>query len=345
MSSAPAAEVQVLAASRSLRRGWASLLGLALVHGDVRVSAREAPKLPDPSTGEIAGKAAISLSPATLRNGKLELLASWGFAAHLTRHEDPGLDLVFPCGAWFQPHPGWYRAWLEGEWQMSRYSLLLSYADLPFRGSGHSTVIPVVEAGRVALPPGAMVDQQVSLRVLHAGSYLEGALPRWELSRRKATSEVGAGLLMPVGPAIGALWDERRQRYTAISRPFEVKARQTVPVPLERPARAAHLVAQVQRPGVPRDAGESPLGLLLLRGGQVLRPDVEVVTAERVYAVWYGLAPGRCELRAESKQGFLAPRRLTLAAGEIARVVEALTPWISLDEPRARPAARRTGRG
>jgi hypothetical protein len=96
---------------------------------------------------------------------------------------------------------------------------------------------------------------------------------------------------------------------------------------------------------VPRDAGESPLDLLLLRGGKVLRPDVQVVTAERVYAVWYGLAPGRCELRTVSKQGFLAPRRFNLAAGQIARVVEALTPWISLDEPRPRPATRRTGRG
>lgn len=335
----------VLVASSCHWRVWGSFLALALALGGFRVLASEAPRLPDAAAGEIDGKAALSLSPATLRGGKLEPMAPWGFEAHLTRQDDPGTDLVFPCGVWFKPPAGRYRAWLEGQWHISRHSSLLLYAERPFRGFGHNAVLPVVEAGRVTLPRDVAMDRQVVLRLLYAGGYLEGTLPRWELSRRKATPEVGAGLLMPTGPAVGALWDERTQAYTAISRPFPVKARQTVEVPLERPIRKAHLVVQIQRPARPGDASESDLELLLRGGGRELRPDVKVVTAERVYAVWYGLSPATFELRAESKQGFLSPRRLPLAPGQIARVVETLRAWVSLDASRGRPLAGTHGHG
>lgn len=244
------------------------------------------------------------------------------------------------CGS---SSPGVVRVWVEGPWQISPHSTVVGYSGERSHGRGLGAAVQVGEAGRVALPRDVAPDPRVALRLLHAGTYREGKALRWELSRRQATSEVGPGLLMPVGQTLGALWDERSRSYTAISRPFEVKARQTVSVPLGRPLRAAHLVAQVQRPMLAGDAEESKIGLLLRRGGKTLRPDLQIPTADKVYAVWYDLPPGPVELRAESKQGFLEPQRLDLTPGRIARLLAKVRPWKSWSTPRGEPATSRLG--
>jgi hypothetical protein len=184
----------------------------------------------------------------------------------------------------------------------------------------------VGEAGRVALPPEVAKHPSLTLRLLHAGSYLEEGYPRWELSRRAKIRDVGEGLLMPVGLTIGALWDEDRQSYTALSRPFEVKARQTVTVPLERPSGFTHLVAQIQRPSLADDAADAKMRVVLHRKGKELPPDLQVSLTDRAYAVWYGLAPGPGELHAETQAGFLQPQKLNLVAGRIERVFEKMAP-------------------
>lgn len=323
-------------ASRQLGRSRACFSGLALVLGiEVFLSSRGGaaapPGLLDPATGKIDGKVAIAYTPAELVGDKLSPLSPWGFQAHLTGHDDPSVDLVFPCGVWFQPPVGRYRVWLEGEWQISPHSSVTSYSGQPFRGRGLFAALPVVEAGRVTLPPDLRKDPHLVLRLLHAGSHLEGNFPRWELSRRKPVREVGDGLLMPVGPAIAALWDERSQSYTAISRPFEVEARKTVTVSFELPVDAAHLVVQVQRQALAKVAADTRIDVRLKRADGELPPDLEVALADRVYAVWYGVPPGAAELVADAKHGALESRKLVLAAGRIERLLGVLKPPLKLD--------------
>jgi hypothetical protein len=249
-----------------------------------------------------------------------------GFETHLTRLDDPDVELVFPSGAWFQPPVGRYRARVEGEWQISPYSLVLGFAGRPFRGRGLVATIPVAEAGRVKLSQGERVGPQLVLRLLHAGSFLEGEFPRWEVSRRRSSREVGEGLLMPVGPTIAALWDHERQSYAALSRPFEVKARKTVEAPLERPNGTAHLVAQLQRPRPAIGAAEYEEEVLLQRKGEVHPADLKVSAADRIYAVWYDLKPGKAALRAQSEQALLEPTPLELHSGRIERLLAQMKP-------------------
>lgn len=310
-------------------RSWAIPLSLPVILGMVLcVSAWGGVPAPsevlDPATGGINGKVAISVLPAKYEGDRLESIYPWGFEAHLTRDDDPNLELVYPCGEWFQPPPGRYRVRIEGEWHASPYSLMLGYSGRPFRGHGLAATIPVVDAGRVVLPRGVEAHRHLVLRLLHAGKYLEGKFPRWEVSRRQATPNVGDGLAMPAGPTIGALWDDRGQRYVAISRPFEVEARKTVEVPLERPVRVAHVVVQAQRHAL-ASAATDEAAALRLRGSA---PNLTVSTADRIYAIWYGVAPGAAELQGGSKQTFLEPRRLDLVPGRIERVVTRLRPVV-----------------
>lgn len=323
----------------SFGRERSSFLGLALVlvtgsfatawsNGSVPAG------IPDPATGKIDGKMAITVAPQAL--GKHGVLPPWGFVAHLTGHDDPDMDLVFPCGIWSLPPRGRYRVWVEGDWQISPFTRIVRYSPQPFRGRGMLTSAAVGEAGRVALPPGIGKHPNLVLRLLHAGSYLEEGFPRWELSRRKQIRDVGEGLLMPVGLTIGALWDQESQSYAALSRPFVVKARQTVRVPLERPSEATHLVAQIQRPSLAHDAADAKMKIVLLRKGKELLPDLQVSLADRAYAVWYGLAPGPGELRAETRDGFLQPQKLNFLAGRIERLFEEMIPraaWLA-ESPR-----------
>ncbi|MGH2628592.1 MAG: carboxypeptidase-like regulatory domain-containing protein [Anaerolineales bacterium] len=224
---------------------------------------------------------------------------------------------------------------------MSPYSLLVIYAGRS-TGPGTTASLPVTEAGRVAMPPGTHRGRDLFLELLHAGSYLENGFPRWEISRKKSLEDIGQGLLLPQGPAIGALWDRKARRYHALSRPFEVEARKTVEVPLERPEGAAHLILQLQRQGLASTAADLDIDITLhLSDGKELPPDLEIPTANRVYAVWYGLAPGAAEVRAESKDEFLEPQQLRFAAGRIERHVAQLRPRPALDVELNLPTALR----
>lgn len=314
-------------ASDRLWKGPSILLGLplVLVMGVFATawggSGNAVPEgIPDPATGKIDGNLALTVVPREL--GKRGALPPWGFVAHLTGYDEPDLDLVFPCGVWSQPPRGRYRVWVEGDWQISPFTHVVRYSPQPFRGRGLIVTAVVGEAGRVIVPPEIARDQNLTLRLLHAGSYLEEGHSRWELSRRAKVRDVGGGLLMPVGPTIGALWDEEGQRYVALSRPFEVEARRTVTVPLERPSGFTHLVAQIQRPSLADDAADAAMRVVLRHKGKEVPPDLQVSLTDRAYAVWYELAPGRGVIQAETADGLLRPKELKLVAGKIERLFE-----------------------
>ena len=325
----PAAVAVRVASNRSVL-SWSRFQFLALVFlSSVGISASGGSgpvALPDPAQGEIDGRVAVTILPAKSNNGKLEALSPLGYVAHLTGYDDPNLELAYPCGIWFQPPSGRYRAWVEGEWQISGYSTVVSYSGQVFRGRGLASAVPVVDAGLVALPPGVAETPALVLRLLHAGSYLEGKFPRWELSRRLPVRQVGRGLLMPAGPTIGALWDDRSQRYVALSRPFEVKARQTVTVPFERLEGVVHLVAQIQRNTLAGTAQDLNTAVTLTSQGKALSPDHMVEVADRTYAVWYDLTPGSAEIQASWKEERLEVQNLDLQAGQVERFMGKMKP-------------------
>lgn len=186
--------------------------------------------------------------------------------------------------------------------------------------------------GLVRLPqmPGN-IDPHLELHLLHAGRYLEGDLPQREIAPRKPVSEIGEGVLLPAGKAIGALWDRKSKRYVALSRPFRVEAHKTVEIPFEPPKNVAHLFVQVQRHTVATKAADLALELVLRQGREERPPDLLVTAADRAYGVWYGLEPGPAEVRARSGQTFLGPLPLDLLAGRIEHLTDVLQPRPALD--------------
>lgn len=271
-----------------------------------------------PSQGQIDGMTAVTVMPRQV--GASGFLPPWGYRAHLTGHDDPAVEITFPCGTWSQPPAGRYRVWVEGTWTISPLTHIISFSSRPFQGSGMITSASTVDAGRVALPPAFKRDRDNTLRLLHGGEYLDEGFPRFELSRRHPIGEVGDGLLMPTGFSIGALWNERSESYVALSRPFQVKHRETVLAPLEVPRKnEAHLVVQIQRATGARNPSEMNLKISIFRAGRVMLPDFQVSTADRAYAFWYGLEPGSVEVRAEAASGSFQPQRIVLEAGDISR--------------------------
>lgn len=283
----------------------------------------------DATTGQIDGRIAVSVVPAKLApmSANLDPVEPWGFAAHLVSTENPSVELVYPCGTWFQPPKGSYRAWIEGDWQISPYSRHLSYSPSPFRRNSMVGLLPTVPAGRVRLQDAEAAMANAEVRLLQLGPHVHEEFTRWELSRRKPAREVGAGLLMPEGKVVAALWSEEEGRYTRLSRPFEVRARETTTVSFERPQPdKASLVVQIQRPGLAKRIEDYELDSVSLTGGGATRaPDALAQSADRLYAIWYGLAAGSYELKAQTPQGRTAAM-IELRRGGIARHVSELEP-------------------
>jgi len=282
--------------------------------------------VPDPKGGVIDGKAAVAVMPVRYGKGsnQPEVLDPSGLEARLTPQDESDVELVHPCGAWFQVAPGQYRFWIQGGWRMSPFSMVL--VQTASTGPGMTSVVPIGDAGRVVLPAKAQINPNLVLQLLSLGSYREGNFLRWEISPRKAVGELGDGLLLPVGKAIGGLWDRKARRYVALSRPFEVRARETVEVPLDRPAGMADLVFEARRHAPVSTVADDDVVVSLQRDGGALPPDLKVSTADRIYAVWYGLAPGQAEVRIKSQTAALAPQPVNLSAGGIERLTVQLKP-------------------
>jgi hypothetical protein len=277
----------------------------------------------DPRAGVIDGRAAVNVVPVEFSGGRVaDFLDPTGLSAILTPADGSGDELAFAAGAWFQPPPGRYLVWLQGDWRMSPYSMLLNYAGETNKQSGLLGPLPIGPAGKVTLPAGSKSTATADsvLELLYAGSYLEGDYPRWEISHRTSAANVGDGLWMPEGKAFGALWSRRRRAYVAISRPFRVRKGETVEIPLESPHNAADLVVQLRRETTAPTAAEAQVDVSLRVKGASLQPDLKVLTATHAVAVWYGLPAGTADLRAESSRA-VASKSVQLVSGQIERVV------------------------
>lgn len=300
----------------------------------------EPPFVFDPRTGVIDGKIAMTILPSHQTDaGKPRPVEPADFVVHLESIKDKGTQFTFPSGTWYAPPSGAYRFWLEGDGQMSRYSAKMFYRGGPFRGRGAVAGIPVVPAGSVRLGDGAPRSPRITLRLLHAGSYLEGAAPKLELSRRITTAELGnAGIQMPEGPTLATLYDTKSRKYVAMSRPFLVRAGLEVEAPLETPGEQSFILAHLKRPDFAEDASDNDIQVWLERASSTkpgetvtLFPEMVVSTAQRLYIAWFDLEPGPVQLKASSSKLTLRATHLELETGEISRIDVDLQKKPSLD--------------
>lgn len=281
--------------------------------------------------GVIDGNSAVAVLPGDYKDDKFAgFLDPAGLEVRLTPTDDSGVELAYPAGTWFVPPKGHYRMWLQGNWQMSRVSQVVAWGPVAGTGGRISTTT-VVPAGLVNLPPGLETSPDLDLHLLHAGSYLEGDFARTELSIRRATTEVGNGVLLPEGKAVGALWDPKGRRYVALSRPFDVRARRTVEVPLRQPGEAADLVVQLTRKTMALRTPDMEVKLAVRQQGSDRPADLAVFTAERVFGFWYDLPAGPAELVGEGREDIVPVQSLQLQAGKIERVTAQMAPRPALE--------------
>ncbi len=273
----------------------------------------------DPARGEIDGKVAIAFV-AQEPDGSMAEKPSQ-YKVHLVADADLGLERVYPAITWFQPPPGKYRVWMEGPGRMSPDSLVLSYSGGPFKGLGILGGLRLAPAGTVALADETARTGTSVLRLLHLDSHMRGAHPQREISRRVSGAALKSGVLMPAGPILAALFDSKTQEYTGLTRPVVVAAEGRTPVRPVPPERGVtHLVALLERPGVLDSfAQDDARPVLALPAGR-REPDVLVTTAERIYAVWYGLSDRHAKLELTSAFVTLPSQELVLRPGRIERV-------------------------
>jgi hypothetical protein len=268
-------------------------------------------------------EAGVAVFPLAYEQGSREpqAISPAGFVAHLVSANDRSVELVIPSGEWLRPKPGPYFYWLEGHGKISRHSELMQYSGLS-TGLGMLLESVVGDAGRVTIPSG-FTAPHLELRLLRAEDHLEANVAQLELSRRTPTTRLGDGVAMPIGKALAAVWDANQRRYVALSQPFEVQKERTVTAPLEAaPTKHAHLVALLERVRWARNAADyRTLQIRLQRAGHSVAPNVVIQMAERVYVIWYHLAPGAVSLEASTSQDRLVPQTVELRAGYIARVV------------------------
>lgn len=318
---------------------WSSLGAVALAEPPAR------PGMLDPGTVLGQPEPGIKFHPVEWTDSRPSEFPDFaGLEAHLTPPGDPDVELVYPCGAWVDPPASWYHYWLEGGWRMSPYAGLMSYGG----GHGQTGFAPLAAAGRAVLSPQVLeaASGDLVLELLQADVPHEGNYVRWEIRRRKPAHEVGEGLLMPEGKVIAGLWDRKKRRFVALSRPFEVRGGRTVEAPLRRPAGRADLMVRLARD---RDDAASHTAdlraeLALEQTGGERPPDVKIEAARNIYAIWYSLPPGPAELRAESKGTYLPPRQLELAPGKIELLEAELKPGPALEVELDVPAALRAER-
>lgn len=285
----------------------------------------------DPTKGEIDGQMATAVYPAKYRDSDFEaVLPPGGYNVHLSPNGET-TELVFPTATWFNPPPNRYRIWVESEWEMTPYSVVLGWAGGEFKGRAPTAALPVAPAGRVIVPSELVTEETkgYGVRFLRAEDHVEGDLARWELTRYRDLRQIGDGVLMPEGKAVAGLWDG--ERYLALSRPFEVEPGETVAAPLEVPDGDAFLVVSLDRETVAWKVDDFGVSVDLVRGMQVEAADLIVETAARVYALWYDLKPGAVELRAETGRETLPPQTIDLKAGEIERFAGRLVPRPDLE--------------
>jgi hypothetical protein len=260
--------------------------------------------LPDPRTGAINGHVATLVWPA--REATRELLPAEGCTGHFVPLDDLNTEEVHRCGEWIQPATGRYKVWLQGADYISPNPTILVYQrDFPGE-RGLMAVLSVVPAGHVVTSPGFVMPPGHGLRLLALGT----TSLRRAFDRRVARPQEPT--LMPIGKTVAGVFDGKSGDAIAISPPFDVASAKTVAVAPKPPVSGSDVLVILERPRLVTPEQRDEVKLMLAGASAPRPPDVAVDSAERVYAIWYGVTGPSAQLTAESQTLSLAPTTVPL---------------------------------
>jgi hypothetical protein len=266
---------------------------------------------PEPAPVPPARPAALLVRP--------DGIAPEGFSLVLSPAGDPDGENQYPAGEWLALPAGDYWAFLEGPQAIGWSATRLELAPRRGEDQGVELILPVRDAGRVEIespfPPAA----EMVARLVGVDSHQKiPGEPQEAFSRSLPLGETKPGAALPVGRSFAAIYSRRQESYLALSRPFAIEKGKTTRVAPRPPAegRADFLLVLERRPPA-RQAADQEVGLKLNFPGGERRPDLVVPTANRVYALWYGLPPGAHRLLASSASHFLGDRLIELRPGEV----------------------------
>ncbi|MEM7481448.1 MAG: carboxypeptidase-like regulatory domain-containing protein [Acidobacteriota bacterium] len=240
--------------------------------------------------------------------------------------------LTFPASTWFQAPPGKYKAWVEGNWTISPFPVVLGFSDTPFRKRGRSLGIIVVPAGKVALDPEAQAPEKGYLSLLHTESHNRGTAPKFELSRRVTGQDLHEGTLMPAGAVLAGLYDEDRREYRTLQEVLIESGKLSRITPEPPAPGTSTLIAVLERPNFILSHEDHDLVITAtLPGEEPTTPDLVVPASRRVYAVWYELEALQARVDVHSPSVFLEPQDVQLRPGHVEDIRATLQPLPSLD--------------
>jgi hypothetical protein len=289
-----------------------------VVLGVTGVFAASGPVVIDPSRGVIDGIAGAAFWPSV--DGATPSDPS-GFWVHLVPESDLGSEIVRPCGEWFllAPEPTAYAWWVEGPGLISSRTLVMHYARVPAsERAARAAVAPVGPAGTVAVKNPPNLIKRWSIRLLSADGLF---------ARRGGAAAAIAGVAMPAGPTVAALYDDEAAEYVALGVPFTLSAGERHVVELLPPSGpTTDLIALVKRPARLGVGSKDDVSATLLTPEGVLTPALVVRQPERVYFLWYGVKAKRGTLEVRSERLFAAPGEVRLHNGRVEyRLIELRT--------------------
>ena len=264
-----------------MKAGFVSLL--------LAMSVQTAAQLPPRDTGNIGGMRALMFAPGTdTAKGTTQIGPLAGCTVLAVPDAGRDSELTFPCGEWFLlPKPGLYRMWLEQAGRVSQ-QISLHYVAEPFDGTGYVSVHTMKPAGSVTVAKTSDPAAH-GVRLLS----LEPMLPR-AFERRVTRKDAAAPVPMPAGRVLAG-WFDASGNAVALSRPVQVAAGATTNIVPKPPATGADMLVVLTRPVA---EGRCKPVLSARTAGGARAPDAMNAAAERIFAVWYGLPPGRIDVTA-----------------------------------------------
>jgi hypothetical protein len=282
--------------------------------------------LPRPEEGVIDGKDAISISVTDLGydSPSRTVFPPDGFSAHIFPGRDWRREEIFPCGSWFLPESGSYYFYIEGNGKLSPFLGTFTFNGRSKRGIGKSAVFPVVEAGRIVVSVDESLPRNATVRLHHVNSHIIDGWIQRGMQRWAEVDEAGRGILMPAGPVLTLLFDEKAERYIAIGRPTELPAGGSAHITLRPPAPGtSDLLVALERPSKVGRIEDDDVELVWNTNEGARPPDLRLATTGFVNAVWYGLTgEGSVGIRSNT----IAPEtlRVRLDPGRVHRVAHDL---------------------
>ncbi len=250
--------------------------------------------------------------PAIYSNNELvEILDPETFQVHIVSASEPRNEHVFGAGESVIPPNGSILFWLESDWAMSPFRSLA--VGRSWNGKRVSPKIhPVEPAGRAGVDLGGKeADAELELWLLH----VERLANEYQFLRWGRLDRTPNGLLMPPGSTVAGLWNPTKHLWTALSRPFQVRAEEKVIIPLTTPSPGeSWFKAEVK--GVGPGSPQSTSLVLSMHNAQ-FEPDFFYATAAGMHAFWYNLEPGTAVLSGGNENVYLPSQTIELQNGAI----------------------------